>query len=156
MALPKPENQPYVIIFYVHNKQKKLPVCMENNSDIVCGVRPMMNDTPSTGKSTLCCNISTTQQTNKEKKNCIFAWKIILKLFYGVCPTKNDTHSTGKSTLCHNILITQQTKIFCFAWKTVYTRAGRALVRGIDGGQGRWPLAGVAPVSKKMFYHTIK
>ena len=31
-----------------------------------------------------------------------------------------------------------------FAWKTVYTRAGRALVRGVDGGPGDWPLAGVA------------
>ena len=68
MALPKPENQPYAIIFRVHNKQKKLSVCVENNSDIVCGVRPMINDSPiSTGKSTLCCNISITQQTNKEK-----------------------------------------------------------------------------------------
>ena len=45
MALPKPENQPYDIIFRVYNKQKKLSVCMENNLDIVCGVRP---DTPST------------------------------------------------------------------------------------------------------------
>ena len=57
MALLKPENQPYAIIFRVHNKQKKLS---ENNFEIVCGVRPMMNDAPSTGKLTLCCNISIT------------------------------------------------------------------------------------------------
>ena len=57
MALPKPENQPYVIIFRVRNKQKKWS---ENNLEIVCGVRPMMNDTSSTRKSTLCCNISIT------------------------------------------------------------------------------------------------
>ena len=49
MALLKPENQPYATTFRVYNKQKKLS---ENNLEIVCGVRPMMNDTPSTGKST--------------------------------------------------------------------------------------------------------
>ena len=68
MALPKPENQPYATIFRVHNNQKKLSVSMENNLDIVCGVLPMMNDTPSTGKSTLCCNISIAQQQQQQQK----------------------------------------------------------------------------------------
>ena len=67
MALQKQEDQPYAIIFRVHSKQKKLFACMKNNLDIICGVRPVMNDTPSTGKSTFCCNISITQQTNKQK-----------------------------------------------------------------------------------------
>ena len=83
MALPKPENQPYAIIFRVHNKQKKLSVCVENNSDIVCGVRPMINDSPiSTGKSTLCCNISITQQTKKEKMKTKNKTKQKKKLIY--------------------------------------------------------------------------
>ena len=84
MALLKPENQPHAIIFRVHNKQKKLS---ENNLEIVCGVRPMMNDTPRTGKSNSCCNISIThtpipstphphtktknKQTNKQTKQPI-------------------------------------------------------------------------------------
>ena len=42
---------------------KKLLMCMENNFEIVCGVHPVKNDTPSTGKSTLCHNILITQQT---------------------------------------------------------------------------------------------
>ena len=36
---------------------------MENNCEIVCGVRPIKNVTPSTGKSTLCHNILIAQQT---------------------------------------------------------------------------------------------
>ena len=44
---------------------------MENKSDIVCGqvcvLWLMTVPLFSTGKSTLCCNISITQQTNKEK-----------------------------------------------------------------------------------------
>ena len=64
---PKPENQPYAIIFRVHNKQKKLSVCMEYNLEIVCSVRLMMNDTPSTRKSTLCCNITTNKQKTNKK-----------------------------------------------------------------------------------------
>ena len=60
--------------------------------EIVCGVRSMMNDTPSTGKSTLYCN-------------------------------KSIIHSKQK---------------YLFAWKTVYTRAGRALARGVHGGPGGW------------------
>ena len=36
---------------------------MENNFEIVCGVRSIKNDTPSTGKSTLCHICLITQQT---------------------------------------------------------------------------------------------
>ena len=81
MALPKPENQPYAIIFRVHNKQKKLSFCVENNSDIVCGVRPMINDSPiSTGKSTLCCkhfDYTTNKQRKMKTKNKTKQKKII-------------------------------------------------------------------------------
>ena len=80
-------------------------------------MRPMMNDTPSTGKSTLCCNISI--RPTQKTKNYLFAWKTFLRLFV-VCVLLNmtlpDSQYTGKSTLCHNILTTQQTKnIFCFS-----------------------------------------
>ena len=104
--------QPYAIIFRVNNKQKKLS---ENNLEIVCGVRQMMNDTPSTGKSTLCCNISIThaphtshtpthhtpqkQQTNKQTKRPIYLhiMENNLEIVRGVRPIKNDTPSTGKT-----------------------------------------------------------
>ena len=158
MALPKPENQPYTI-FRVHNKQKKLSVCMENNSDIVCGMRHMMNDTPITGKSTSCCNISITQQTNKEKKNYLFAWKTILRLFYGVRPIKNDTPNTGKSTLCHNILISQQTKIFVLHGKLFIREQVERLREALMGYRVLAPdgvARGSVPLPKKIFYHTIK
>ena len=90
MALPKPENQPYAVIFRVHNKQKKLSVCVENNSDIVCGVRPMINDSPiSTGKSTLYCNISFTQQTNKEKMKTKYKTKPKKKKNLFICMENN-------------------------------------------------------------------
>ena len=36
---------------------------MENDFEIVCGVRPIKNDTPSTGKANLCHNILITQST---------------------------------------------------------------------------------------------
>ena len=55
MTLPVPENQRYAVTFRLHTKQtNKLFICMENNFEIVCGVRSIKNDTLSTGKSTLC------------------------------------------------------------------------------------------------------
>ena len=45
----------------------------------------MIDGTPKTGKSTLCHNISSTQQT---KENYLFAWKTILRLFVVCVPLR--------------------------------------------------------------------
>ena len=161
MALLKPENQPFAIC-EVHNKQKKLS---ESNLEIVCGVRPMMNDTPSTGKSTLCCNISITPphphtpHTTKQKQN----------------KTKTTNKQTNKTTylfayngkqfwdcscmVCVKLRITllvpeKQTYVIIFwlhkqpkisvCMENCSTRKGRALARDVHGDPGGWSLAGVA------------
>ena len=93
---------------------------MENNLEIVCGVRPMMNDTPSTGKSTLCCNISIIH--NKQKNYMyLFVWKTILRLFV-VCVTSRMTlpvpenkpyaiiwlYTTNKTSVLHEKLFIRE------------------------------------------------
>ena len=128
MALPKPENQPYAIIFRATPPTHKLSVCMENQLDIVCIVHYMMNDTPSTGKSTLCCNISITLQTNKQT-NYLFAWKTILRLFV-VCVLLRmtllvlenqpyaifDDYTTNKRIVLHGkLFIREQAERLCEA-----------------------------------------
>ena len=169
MALLKPENQPSTRIFRVHNKQKKLS---ENNLEIVCGVRPMMNDTPSTGKSTLCCNISITHththththtpthphphpythpthtktKTKQKQTNNLFICIIMENIFEivrGVRPIKNDTPSTGKTNLCHNILITQPTKNICLHGKLYLREKVERLRETFTGVQGAGPWRGL-------------
>ena len=99
MALQKPENQPYAIIFRAPPPHKqKLSVCMENQLDIACVVHYMMNDTPSTGKLTLCCNISNSHQTNKQTSELFICMENNFEIVCGVRSIKNDTPSTGKLT----------------------------------------------------------
>ena len=147
MALPKLENQPYAIIFWVHTKQKKLSICMENNLEIACVVHSMMNDTPSTRKSTLCCNISITQRTkglfvcienNFEILVCVLLWKTL------PVPVNQP----------YAIIFWLHNKNICFTWKNVYTWAGRALAQGVHWGQGGGPWRGLqgGNVPKKILF----
>ena len=98
----------------------------------------MMNDTPSTGKSTLCCNISITHQTNKlficMENNFEIVVYVLLRMTLLVL--ENQPYAT--------FFYYTTNKNICFAWKTVYTRAGRALVRDVDGSPGGWPLTPLA------------
>ena len=94
MTLPVPENQPNAAIFRLHthpqpthptptqknkqktktNKQTKQPIylhIMENNFEIVRGVRPIRNYSPSTGKTNLCHNILITQPSEPTKNICL-------------------------------------------------------------------------------------
>ena len=139
MALTKPENQPYAIIFRVHNKQNKLSVCMENNLEIVCGVRPKMNDTLGTGKSTLCCYISI---IDNKQKNYLFARKTILRLFV-VCVPLRMTLLVPENQPYAIILCLHSRQKYLFAWKTVYTGVGPALTRGVHRVPGAGPWRGL-------------
>ena len=139
---PKPENQPYAMIFRVH-KQTKEMICLHGKQFgdcfVVCSVRLLMNDTPSTGKSTLCCNITTNNQNQTKQNKYLFAWKTILRLFVA---WKNDTPSTKKSTLCHNSLITQQTKISFLHENCLYVSRSSACARRSRVSRGLAPGGG--------------
>ena len=64
-----------------HNNSITQHICLHgNNSEIICAVRPMMNDTPRTGISTSCCNISNTQKQTKTKTENNF------EIVFGVRP----------------------------------------------------------------------
>ena len=80
--------------------------------------------------------MKTKNKTKQYKKNYLFAWKTILRLFHGVRPIKNDTPITGKSTLCHNILITQQTKTFVLHGKLFIREQAERLREALMGVQG--------------------
>ena len=124
---------------WVHNKSKKLSVCMENNLEIVCGVCLMMNDTPSTGKSTLCCNVSITQQTKKKIFICMENNFEIVR-----CVPLRMTLPVPENQHYAIIFWWPNQPKYPFAWKTVYMRVGRALARGVHGGPGGSPVVGVA------------
>ena len=166
----------FLSFFRVHNKQTKLS---ENNLEIVCGVRSMMNDTPSTGKSTLSCNISIThththphtpptpphthtkqkQKQNKNKKTIkqteqpiyLHIMENNFEIVRGVRPIKNDTPSTGKTNLCHNILITQPTKISVCMENCFYAKRPSACARRSRGSRGLAPGGGCKGVAPPKF-----
>ena len=83
-----------------------------------------------------------TNQTNKQT-NYLFAWKTILRLFV-VCVLLRMTLLVLENQPYVIFFDYTTNKNICFAWKTVYTRAGRALVRGVDGSPGGWSLTVVA------------
>ena len=72
-TLTVPENQPYTVIFRLYRTNNF--ICMEGNFlRMFVGVRPFKNDTPGTGKSTLCHNIVIALQTKISvcMENCLY------------------------------------------------------------------------------------
>ena len=62
---------------------------MENNLEIVCGMRPMMNDTPSTGKSTNYAVIFRSYTTNEKKKKLSICMDMMENDFEIVCGVRS-------------------------------------------------------------------
>ena len=98
---------------------------MENNLEIVCGVHPIKKDTPSTGKSTLSCNISIIHNT----QNYLFAWKAILRLFVVCGPLRMTLPVPENQPYAIKTSITQQTKVSVCMENCLYASRPSACAR---------------------------